>query len=211
MTTYPMLLQCLQSPLGLARQRGAALMVALVFMLLLAILAIGAMRTALLQEKMVGALRNQQLAGLGAESALRAAEFRLWSASISAQPVVCGQAALGGCYSYVAGQPNAAVQAFIGASGWYTAGGTVYNTQDMTVLAGAHATARLAENPVFLVEDLGIETPPGLGPAHESGATGPNAGPRSTDKHLYRITARSIGGNANSVRVMQTTFAAKSN
>jgi type IV pilus assembly protein PilX len=193
------------------RPRGAALMVALVFMLLLAILAIGAMRSAVLQEKMVGAVRNQQLAGMGAESALRAAEFRLWSASISAQPVICGAAALGGCFSYVAGQPNAAVQAFVAASGWYSAGGTSYATQDMTTLAGTQVTARLAVNPVFLIEDLGIETPPGLGPARESGATGPKTGPGSTDKHLYRITARSTGGNANSLRVVQTTFAAKSN
>lgn len=193
----------------LAPQRGAALMVALVFMLLLAILAIGAMRTSLLQEKMVGAVRNQQLASMGAGSALRAAEFRLWSASISGNPIICGQAALGGCYSYIAGSPNATAQAFINATGWYTSGGTVYSTVDMTALG--NTTARLADNPVFLIEDLGIETPPGLGPAHESGATGSNAGPRSTDKHLYRITARSTGGNANSVRVVQTTFASKSN
>ncbi len=198
-------------PTASTHQRGAALMVALVFMLLLAILAIGAMRSALLQEKMVGAVRNQQLAGMGAESALRAAEFRLWSASLGAQPVICGAAALGGCYSYVAGQPNATAQAFIDARGWFTAGATRYSTVDMTALPGATTNARLASNPVFLVEDLGIETPPGLGPAHESGASGSNAGPRSTDKHLYRITARSTGGNANSVRVVQTTFAAKSN
>jgi type IV pilus assembly protein PilX len=191
--------------------RGAALTVALVFMLLLSILAIGAMRTALLEEKMVAAVRNQQLSGLGAESALRAAEFRLWSASLSAQPVICGEVALGGCYSYVAGQPNASVQAFVHASGWHSAGGTRYTTLDMSVLAGAQASARLAENPVFLIEDLGIETPPGLGPAHESGVSGPGAGPRSADKHLYRITARSTGGNANSVRVVQSTFATKSN
>ena len=192
-----------------ARSQGAALIVAMVFLLLLSIIAIGAMRTALLQEKMVGAVRNQQMAGMGAESALRAAEFRLWSASISGQPLLCGAQALGGCYSYVAGQPNATVRSFINASGWMTAGGTTYSTLDMT--AAARGTARLAENPVFLVEDLGVETPPGLGPAHESGATGANAGPRSTDKHLYRITARSTGGNANSVRTVQTTFAAKSN
>ncbi len=197
-------------PIQTARHaRGAALMVALVFMLLLAILALGAMRTALLQEKMVGAVRNQQLASMGAESALREAEFRLWSASMRGQPVICGRQGLGGCYSHVAGQPNPIVRGFVDARGWTTAGATTYRTLDLA--AAAQDTARLAANPVALVEDLGVETPPGLGPAHESGASGANAGPRSTDKHLYRITARSTGGNANSIRTVQTTFAAKSN
>ena len=194
---------------GARRAQGAALMVALVFMLLLAIMALGAMRTALLQEKMVGAVRNQQLASMGAESALRAAEFNLWSASTRGQPVLCGQQGLDGCYGYVAGQPNVTVRAFTNATGWFAAGATTYRNVDMTALGDP--SARLAENPVFLVEDLGVETPPGLGPAHESGSTGANAGPRSADKHLYRITARSTGGNINSVRTVQTTFAAKSN
>ncbi len=194
---------------GARRAQGAALMVALVFMLLLASMALGAMRTALLQEKMVGAVRNQQLAAMGAESALRAAEFNLWSASTRGQPVVCGQQGLGGCYGYVAGQPNVTVRAFTDATGWFAAGATTYSNVDMTALGDP--SARLAENPVFLVEDLGVETPPGLGPAHESGSSGASAGPRSTDKHLYRITARSTGGNSNSVRTVQTTFAAKSN
>ena len=191
------------------RAQGATLMVALVFMLLLASMALGAMRTALLQEKMVGAVRNQQLAAMGAESALRAAEFDLWSASTRGRPVVCGGQGLGGCYGYATGQPNATVRAFTNASGWFAAGATTYGNVDMTALGDP--SARLARNPVFLVEDLGVETPPGLGPAHESGSTGASAGPRSTDKHLYRITARSSGGNINSVRTVQTTFAAKSN
>jgi len=44
--------------------------------------------------------------------------------------------------------------------------------------------------------------------ARHNGANG--SGPRSTDRHLYRITARSRGGNPNAVRVLQSTFAARS-
>lgn len=196
---------------GAPRQRGVVLVVAMVFLILLAMLAVTSMRTSLLEERMVGGLRNQHLASLGAESALRAAEFRLWSASNSAAPVVCGQAALDGCYAYVAGAPNATVQNFINASSWVTAGATTYASIDMTALSGSLQSATLLANPVFIVEDLGMDLPPGLGPARESGATGMNgSGPRSTDRHLYRITARSRGGNPNAVRVLQSTFAARS-
>lgn len=204
----------MQSPSipGARRQRGTALIVAMVFLILLAMLAVTSMRTSLLEEKMVGGLRNQHLATLGAESALRAAEFRLWSASNSAAPVVCGQAALGGCYAFVPGTANATVQNFINTSGWVTAGATTYASADLTALSGSLRSAALSDNPLFVVEDLGVEMPPGLGPAHESGATGMNGGgPRTTDKHIYRITARSRGGNPNAVRVLQSTFAAKSN
>jgi len=197
---------------GAPRQRGIVLVVAMVFLILLAMLAVTSMRTSLLEEKMAGGLRNQHLASLGAESALRAAEFRLWSAGNGMAPMLCGPLALDGCYVFVAGAPNATVQNFINASGWITAGATTYASADMTALNGSLQSAALAANPVFIVEDLGMDLPPGLGPARESGATGMNVGgPRSTARHLYRITARSRGGNPNAVRVLQSTFVARSN
>ncbi len=195
------------------RQRGVVLVVAMVFLLLLSLLAVTSMRTSLLEEKMVGGLRNQHLASLGAESALRAAESRLWSASSdTASVMTCGQQALAGCYAYVAGAPNATVQNFINARDWVTAGATTYAATDMTALSGSLRSGALAANPVFLIEDMGIDRPPGLGPARESGASGmPGAGPRSGARHLYRITARSRGGHPDAVRVLQSTFAARSN
>ena len=36
-------------------------------------------------------------------------------------------------------------------------------------------------------------------------------GTASASRHIYRITARATGGSANTVRVMESTFAAKSN
>lgn len=191
------------------RQRGVALVMAMLFLVLLAMLAVTSMRTSLLEEKMVGGLRNQHLASLGAESALRAAEFRLWSASNSAAPMRCGQAALADCHVFVPGTTDATVQRFISASGWVTAGATPYTATDMTALRGSLQSAALADNPVFLIEDLGMEMPPGLGPARESGATGVNGS--VPQRHLYRITARSRGGNPDVVRVLQSTFAARGN
>ncbi len=57
-------------------QRGVVLVVALIFLLLITVLAISASGTSLLQEKLVGGLRNSQLAEWSAESALRGAEWR---------------------------------------------------------------------------------------------------------------------------------------
>src|SRR6185437_7400719 len=36
------------------------------------------------------------------------------------------------------------------------------------------ASPSVAENPHYIVEDMGRVKPPGAGPQHESGATGPN-------------------------------------
>jgi type IV pilus assembly protein PilX len=71
----------------------------------------------------------------------------------------------------------------------------------------------LANNPLYIIEDLGVELPPGVsGGLHESGVTGTGGTAySSTTRHIYRITARATGGNANTIRVIETTFAAKSN
>ncbi len=194
-------------------QRGAVLLVALVFLIVLTILALAVSGSSLLQEKMVGGLRNTQLATFGAESALRAAESRLWESSASPAPMeACGTAGLFQCYSYSPNAPIANVENFRDMPGWVTAGAVQYSTKDLTTLAGNDDTANLASNPYYIIEDLGIERPPGTPPLHESGVTGPNgAGGKGFEKHLFRITARSQGGNANVVRVLESTFAAKAN
>ena len=63
------------------------------------------------------------------------------------------------------------------------------------------------------LEDMGVELPPGVsGGLHESGATGTGSGGvGSTSRHIYRITARATGGDQNTVRVLESAFAAKSN
>jgi type IV pilus assembly protein PilX len=55
-------------------QRGSALIVSLVFLLLLTILGVTAMRSSVLQERMAGNTRDTNLAFQAAETALRAGE-----------------------------------------------------------------------------------------------------------------------------------------
>jgi type IV pilus assembly protein PilX len=195
-------------------QRGAVLVLALIFLLLLTILAISASGRSLLQQRMAGGLLNAQQAEMSAQTALRGAEWRLWksTSNITAQ-LNCGTGIFTDCYIYDPAHPIANVVAFRTQQGWVTAGSTEYmgyaNGTDYT----AAAVAGLAHNPRYMIEDLGVELPPGVGGGlHESGATGSTGtGTSSSARHIYRITARATGGSANTVRVLESTFAAKSN
>lgn len=200
------------NPPRIRTQRGAALLVALVFLVLLTILALSASGTSLLQQKMVSATRNAQLAEWGAESALRGAEWRLWNASSDdATRIRCGEGTLADCYIFDFNSPNATVVKFRDAKGWFTTGGTEYKGLKYSGVSSTDASPKLAENPYYVIEDLGLELPTGAGSLHESGASGTGGvGYTSINRHLYRITARSTGGTENAVRVVESIFAAKS-
>lgn len=203
-------------------QQGVVLVVALVFLVLLTILAISASGRSLLQQRMAGGLRNAGMAQMAAETALRGAEWKLWTSTskLTSPPLLCGSGVLSGsCYRYdpsntrVYGQTGT-VTLFRTSKTWVSNGAQTYkgpgDTVDYTTRSG---TARLARNPVYLIEDMGVELPPGVsGGLHESGATGMGGGGvGSTSRHVYRITARATGGDPNTVRVLESTFAAKSN
>lgn len=209
-----------------ARERGVVLFVALVFLILLTLLAIGASSGSLLQQRMVSATRSAQLATMSGDSALRGAEWRIWStSSVVGGNLVCDSSAINtttGCVKY---DPTSTL---------YAAGGTVteFRTANNSWLsltgpvtykgAGSYdftnnpipndytASANVAENPQYLIEDMGLVRPPGSGPQHESGVTGPNnGGAGHLNIHIFRITARATGGTKNTVRVVQSTFDAQ--
>jgi type IV pilus assembly protein PilX len=198
-------------------QRGVVLVVALIMLLLITILAMAASGTSLLQMKLSGGLRSSQMADFGAESALRGAEWKLWTAS-NISPVACttnGPV----CYKYDPGTPNTVVEAFRSNPGWVDdssgddsglGGGTKYKPGTLKT-ASTDGTFKLARDPLYMIEDMGVELPPGTGTQHESGQSAPGTGNTSVDSHIYRITARSAGANSNTVRVIETTFAAKAN
>lgn len=196
-------------------QRGAVLVVALIFLLLLTILALSASNRSLLQERMVGGLRNAQQAEMSAQTALRGAEWQLWMATSSINGHLnCGAGvAFTTCYVHDPANPIANVVNFRTKQGWITAGATTYKGYGGSTDYTKQANGKLAYNPLYIVEDLGVELPPGIsGTLHESGATGSTtAGAGNPATHIYRITARASGANSNTVRVLETTFAAKSN
>jgi type IV pilus assembly protein PilX len=66
------MMQCKHSPQG--RQGGAALILALIFLLLMTLLSTSAVRTSTMQERMAGNMRDWNLGFQGAEASLRQAE-----------------------------------------------------------------------------------------------------------------------------------------
>jgi type IV pilus assembly protein PilX len=209
---------------GRRAQRGVVLVVALIFLLLLTILALSASGRSLLQERMVGGLRNDQQATMSANAGLRGAEWQLWARTMTVGAHMdCLNGSISsddGCTIYNASNPpygsSGDVTKFLTSQGWITGIGKAYtgpNGSGYTGNTGNMVTANLADNPIYLIEDLGIEMPPGVsGAQHEAGDTGPNnTGAGTVSTHIFRITARSTGASANTVRVLQSTFDAQAN
>jgi type IV pilus assembly protein PilX len=199
------------------RQRGAILFVAMVFLILITLLALTASNTSVLQERMTGGIRNNQLALMGAESALRNVEWTIWDRSNGASGAnkldcsVSGGATGDACYMVRA--PNATVTAFRNARNWLPTssdGANAYNTYTMTGLSNAQTTSTLANQPRYLIEDLGIVLPPNSPSSGEGGGRMPvgTAGAANQTLYSFRINARSAGGNQGSVRAVESYFVA---
>lgn len=208
------------------RERGVVLLVALIFLVLITMLALVASSGSLLQQRMVSATRSAQLATMSGDSALRGAEWRIWSSAAAAgSSLSCFAGAIStttGCVKYDPTSPlydptGAVTQFQTADNAWLNGIGITYkgpaNAGFTSFASGSgDVTANLAEDPQYIIEDMGLVKPPGAGPQHESGQTGPNnGGPGQVNLKIYRITARATGGDKNTVRVVQSTFDAQTN
>lgn len=211
------------------QQRGAVLFIALVFLVLLTMLAIMATSSSMLQERMTGGMRSQQLGMMGAESALRGGEFIIWNAAEKASHSAGGSAlppcagggtyqggGVSGClYDRPMGREHPNVSKFRSAREWLSTlvpGAQIYKPV-ITNLTDERATASIASQPQILLEDLGMDTSGNAGITgrmggarlQELGGAGGGAPPR----RLYRITARSQGGNPKgAVTTVESVFSA---
>lgn len=178
-----------------AHQRGAALVIGLIFLAVTTIIAVVAMSSTVLQERMTGGQRNDSLAQQGAESALRGAELLLWNTYIASD----GRDAPTGTLD--AEPLNAAARSFRETNGW-TAGGFAYTRIDYDAVAQTAGSARLDRDPRFIIERL-----PGTGclEAHCGGASSGGGAVGMTD--YFRITARSTGGDARVIRSNESVYA----
>ncbi|MBP7136858.1 MAG: hypothetical protein KBA57_10900 [Sphingomonadaceae bacterium] len=195
-------------------QRGAVLFVALVFLILLTLLAVTASSTSILQEKMTGGMRSRQLSLVGAESTLRGAEAFLWQLSYDGSqplpPCIDASGAVNCVYRLTpSGLLMDNVQSFrterewepvTPLSGWFA------YAHAMTGLAGSAETAELAEQPRFIIEDLGPAVPPGSG--QQLGTRDRELTSLVGRHEWYRITARSSGGTDAVVRAAESIFSA---
>lgn len=208
-------------PPRFARQQGAVLFVALVFLVLLTLLGLTAAGTSVLQERMTGGLRNAQLGLMGAESTVRGVEALLWNKSnLSSPQLVCGPTG-GSDTCYTVSNLNAGnvtqidprVKTFRTLRGWpsSTGGdGAAPYAVNLTGLSGSQQTASLNQQPRYVIEDLGILLAPGVQPSCTGGAIQPcdTLSPGGQTLHLFRITGRATGGNNGSVATVESYFSA---
>lgn len=205
-----------RSPRLPRRQRGATLVVGLLFLVLMTLVATVAMRQSITQERMAGGLRNYSLARNGAESAARQAERSLFDYYLTSNGAVLvgdaiasqGVHMIGGVAAYRA---DRALDGGVGPSTQFDS--AIHDFTDTS----AAATAALAAQPEFAIEDLGRVRPPGAGPQGEGGATGKEnyegsgggspAG--NSDIRMYRVTAKSTGGLDTVTRTVETSYAGR--
>ena len=190
------------------------LFVALVFLVLLTLLALTASGTSILQERMTGGMRNQQLGLMGAESGLRGGETTIWnlayqSVGTLAMPPCDGISTNTLCvYKIQGGTLFSAVQTFRTSKAWLNPASDGANGYGgaVTGLTGSDETASLNTSPRLMVEDLGLDVPPGSGNGGGSNQQEKAGQPGSHE--LYRITARSQGGSDAAVRATESVFSA---
>lgn len=199
-----------------ASQRGVALVVGLVFLLITTLMAITAMSGVVMQERMAANLKNASVADAGAESALRAGENwlrRHYLTSAGNQALGNATASLG-VYGRETDEPIAFVDQFRNAKEWLDepGGAAVHYPSDLisdSQLSDPDG-ANLAARPQYIIEDVSPLRPPGSR-AKESGADDTYGGYQMSSDcaaRIFRITARSPGSSRNVIRVTESTYSA---
>ncbi len=173
------------------RQTGAALMVSLMILLVLTLVGVTSMSTTILEEKMAGGVRNQNLAFQSAEAALRAGEAWIEAqnpvpnavSNCNAPP--CQVMELGG-FGNVTIKNNA----------WWNSNAREYGATDAQEIPGVSA------DPRFIVEERTA--------ADRTGSLARGIAP--VPKNLYyRVTARGTGGNDSAEIILQSHYMVISN
>jgi type IV pilus assembly protein PilX len=161
-------------------QQGAALILSLILLLVLTLLGLSSMRTALLEERMAGNMRDLSLAFEAAEAGLREAE--LW---LDQRPV---EAALATEYFVYA--PDTAPDLTDQTHTWWQ------NDEKTAAygIADSNPLDEVRSQPRFVIEDRGF-VKDDLDPANIAGI------------QFFRVTARGTGGTDTAQALTQNTYA----
>ena len=175
--------------LGIPSQRGVALVMALVFLVILTLLGIGAMNTTALEEKMAFNSKDRNLAFQAAETALKVGEN--WIGTQLGAPTGFPNNAIG---LYDPSTTATPVWDSVTWSG--TSNLTVYPNTPTQSVSGS--LTHISTQPKYVIEYLGQVQPTG-GSLTMTNTT-------SSNLYYYRITARGTGGTDSSVAMVQSTF-----
>ena len=178
-------------------QRGAALIVGLIMLLLLTLVGVAGMKDTMLQERMVGSTRDREVAQQAAEAALRDAEKTIAAAgSPSAVSGAVVVANVGGLNRKIGGQNVTEQKYWLSDATWAAYGG---NALTYTGIKRADGTTSVPVK--YVIERL----PSTYNPIPNT----QNTIPTDTSLDLitdYRITARAEGLSSNSVVILQSVY-----
>lgn len=169
-------------------QEGMVLITGMIFMVVLTLIVVASMRTTILEERMAGNARDNDLAFQAAEAALRAGEQVLTAASLE------NFMATSPAYLAVdTGTPKMRDERY-----WMNTDATHNHNWATNSLALSSSPAGVVEAPRFVVEEL---------PPIPGGGSGSLKGPAPLpDSAIFRVTARGVGGNPSTVVYLQTTY-----
>jgi type IV pilus assembly protein PilX len=168
-------------------ERGAVLAFALVFLIVLTVIAVGNMETTILEERMAGNLQDYNVAFQASEAALAAAEtwledqIKLPATSTNGSTMVWSNAGL---------EPDTDSEPWWNErpATWWTANGR-----------NAAGMPGVAAQPQYVIEELFMS---GKGQSLNLGTGDP-----PNQRVYHRITSRGIGGNQNTQVMLQSTYA----
>ena len=166
-----------------SKQSGAALITGLIFMVVMTIIVISALRSSTLEERMAANARNRQLALQAAEAVLRDAESSL-TAGAPFDPFTPASFT-NGCTNGYCSKPATGSTPRWKTIDWSNTGIT------RTFATAASNLAGVASQPRYVIELIGF--PP------------PTAPGQKCNPALYRVTARGVGQD-NSTVFLQTMY-----
>lgn len=171
-----------------AKQRGFSLVMALLFIVAIAMLTMAAMSSNLIQERIVGNSRDRNLAFQAAEAALRDAERDIDN-NINIATVFSSTCGSGLCTYSSSGTPQ------FQSVNWSSTG----NTRTYGAYTGAMALADVSQPPKYIIEKL----PPLAAAVGESAGLGIKPQANRTG---YRITAMGYGARSETKMMLQSTY-----
>jgi type IV pilus assembly protein PilX len=179
------------------RQQGAVLVISLIMLLVMTLIGITGMQTTVLEEKMAGNMRDQNLAFQAAESALRNGEMDT-GANYSLTSSFLSTCANGLCLPSATAVPVWADPTTTNPVNWSSSTNTIaYASQ--TVGVAVTNIGGIAAQPEYIVELL-PEPPkaPGQSLAKGKGSAIPI--------ETFRITARGVGGTTTASAMVQSIY-----
>jgi type IV pilus assembly protein PilX len=175
-------------------QRGVVLVSSLLLLLVVTIMALSMFRSFGIQEKVAGNMREKQRALQAAESAQQYAEVWLISNAATNAPVVCAaQLSANAAQGQICSNKLWLTVPSVTTLPWQIAGanvGVTYLPPTMNVgTASASNTNAYSSAPVFYISDAGASADPNV------------------PGEVFQIDAAGFGGNANTVAVVESTYA----